>query len=72
MTDYSPLELSLPERTGQETVEQRLAALEQPDAAQSAAAKESAQEAAQPAAAQEAAQADAPDAAAQGGDPDGV
>lgn len=38
---------------------QRLAALEQPDAAQ-------------PAAAQEAAQADAPDAAAQGGDPDGV
>ena len=51
---------------------QRLAALEQPDAAQPAAAKESAQEAAQPAAAQEAAQADAPDAAAQGGDPDGV
>ena len=42
---------------------QRLAALEQPDAAQPAAAKESAQEAAQ---------ADAPDAAAQGGDPDGV
>lgn len=29
MTDYSPLELSLPERTGQETVEQRLAALEE-------------------------------------------
>ena len=28
MTDYSPLELSLPERTGQETVEQRLTALE--------------------------------------------
>ena len=29
MTDYSPLELSLPERTGHETVEQRLAALEE-------------------------------------------
>lgn len=29
MTDYSPLELSLPERTGRETVEQRLAALEE-------------------------------------------
>lgn len=29
MTDYSPLELSLPERTGQETVEQRLTALEE-------------------------------------------
>ena len=29
MTDYSPLELSLPERTGHETVEQRLTALEE-------------------------------------------
>lgn len=48
---------------------QRLAALEQPDAAQSAVAQPAA---AQPDAAQEAAQADAPDAAAQGGDPDGV
>ena len=28
MTDFSPLDFPLPERTGHETVEQRLAALE--------------------------------------------
>lgn len=29
MTDFSPLDFPLPERTGHETVEQRLAALEE-------------------------------------------